>query len=556
MLTSAQPPRDREFIERGEMIGEVRSPFEAVERTALTWGERDALHIPVTACADYAAQPITYSYAKLYEAVLSASAQWSGAAVCGRIALVLENRPEFFIHWLALNALGISVIPLNHELRDEEIPYYLEHGGAVALVCLEKHFARMSRICGGLSDSIPCVTPDGISSLALGGQSLDKRYDHDLECALLYTSGSTGKPKGCILSNDYFVQQGIWYRRLGGHISLQPGRERLLTPLPLSHMNAMSVSTMAMFMTAGCLVQLDRFHPSTWWQSVRDSDATALHYLGVLPAILLALPESDRDSVAPQVRFGFGAGVNPAHHDRFEKRFGFPLVEAWAMTECGAGGAIIAADEPRHVGECCFGKPSEAIDWQIVDDSGLPVDKGQPGELRVRAAGKDPKKGFFSGYLSDPEATEEVWQSGWLNTGDVVSEMADGSLVFVDRKKNIIRRSGENISALEVEAVASAHAAIKDVIATSVADDFRGEEVALCVVLKDDTQCGAEVAQHIQQHVLQNLAYFKSPGWVVFVEEMPVTASNKPRRAEIKRMAASAVTSGAAHDLRTLKVRQ
>ena len=148
MLTSAQPPRDREFIERGEMIGEVRSPFEAVERTALTWGERDALHIPVTACADYAAQPITYSYAELYEAVLSASAQWSGAAVCGRIALVLENRPEFFIHWLALNALGISVIPLNHELRDEEIPYYLEHGGAVALVCLEKHFARMSRICG------------------------------------------------------------------------------------------------------------------------------------------------------------------------------------------------------------------------------------------------------------------------------------------------------------------------------------------------------------------------------------------------------------------------
>jgi acyl-coenzyme A synthetase/AMP-(fatty) acid ligase len=132
----------------------------------------------------------------------------------------------------------------------------------------------------------------------------------------------------------------------------------------------------------------------------------------------------------------------------------------------------------------------------------------------------------------------------------------DGSLVFVDRKKNIIRRSGENISALEVEAVASAHAAIADVIVTSVADDFRGEEVALCVVLKDDTQSSAEVARHIQRHVMQNLAYFKSPGWVVFVEEMPVTASNKPRRAEIKRMAASAVTSGAAHDLRTLKVRQ
>ncbi|MGB0381105.1 MAG: AMP-binding protein, partial [Luminiphilus sp.] len=373
--------------------------------------------------------------------------------------------------------------------------------------------------------------------------------------ALLYTSGSTGKPKGCILSNDYFLEQGHWYRAQGGHIELRDGRERLLTPLPLSHMNAMSVSTMAMFSTGGCLIQLDRFHPATWWQSVRESEATALHYLGVLPAILLALPESDGDDFSGQIRFGFGAGVNPAHHERFEQRFGFPLVEAWAMTECGAGGAIIASHEPRHVGTCCFGRPGEPIEWQLVDENKKPVAKGMPGELRVRARGPNPKKGYFSGYLKNPEATEEAWLDGWLNTGDVVQELPDGNLIFVDRRKNIIRRSGENISALEVEAAVSGHQDIQMAVATAVPDELRGDEVALCVILKADTVDPKTTAESIQAHVLEKLAYFKAPAWVIFSSSLPVTASNKPKRADVKTLALKAIEEERAIDLRHLKKR-
>ena len=96
------------------------------------------------------------------------------------------------------------------------------------------------------------------------------------------------------------------------------------------------------------------------------------------------------------------------------------------MTECGAGGAVIASEEPRHVGTCCFGKPIPEIEWQLVDEQKQEVSRGEPGELRVRAAGPDPQKGYFSGYLKNPEATAEAWQDGWLNTGDVVVEMADG----------------------------------------------------------------------------------------------------------------------------------
>lgn len=534
----------------------VRSPREAITLSAQRFPEHEVLHIPLTACEHYHASAISWRYQALDAAINSAQAAWAKSGVSGRVALMLENRPAFFIQWLALNALGVSVIPLNHEMPDGEIPYYLEHGEATVICALGEHQSRLQTIATSLTRPIPVITPDSINALELGEARTAPEPNLETECALLYTSGSTGKPKGCQLSNDYFVQQGLWYLKLDGHISLREGQDRLLTPLPLSHMNAMSVSTMAMFMSGGCLVQLDRFHPSSWWQSVRDSRATALHYLGVLPAILLALPESPDDDFSQQIRFGFGAGVNPAHHERFEQRFGFPLIEAWAMTECGAGGAIIANREPRHVGQCCFGKPLPCIEWQLVDENKQPVASGTPGELRVRAAGDDPRKGYFSGYLKNPEATAEAWEGGWLNTGDVVVELEDGSLAFVDRRKNIIRRSGENISALEVEAAVSDHPAIQTVVATAVPDDMRGDEVALLVILNAGHSPTFTTAQAIQAHALSRLVYFKAPAWIVFCSEIPVTASNKPRRADIKVLAREAVAAGSALDLRDGKKRK
>jgi len=536
-------------------VTEPRSPREALALSAARYPDSEALHIPLTACHHYSDRAITYSYRDLDQAVSEAEHRWSQTGIAGRVGMMLENRPAFFIHWLALNALGISVIPINHEMPDGEIPYYLEHGEATAVVALAEHSARLTAITDSLGTPIPTVSDTGLGALHFGESRSVVAPESSRECALLYTSGSTGKPKGCILSNDYFIQQGVWYQSLGGHISLRMGCERLLTPLPLSHMNAMSVSTMAMFMTGGCLIQLDRFHPSSWWQSVRDSRATALHYLGVLPAILLALPESEQDDFSGQIRFGFGAGVNPAHHARFEERFGFPLVEAWAMTECGAGGAIIASEEPRHVGTCCFGKPIPEIEWQLVDEQKQEVSRGEPGELRVRAAGPDPQKGYFSGYLKNPEATAEAWQDGWLNTGDVVVEMADGNLAFVDRRKNIIRRSGENISALEVEAAVGGHPAIEMAVATAVPDEIRGDEVALCVILTPDSRPEEKLAREIQARALARLVYFKAPGWIVFAEQLAVTASNKPKRADIKAWAAAQISSGEAVDLRALKKR-
>jgi acyl-CoA synthetase (AMP-forming)/AMP-acid ligase II len=347
-----------------------------------------------------------------------------------------------------------------------------------------------------------------------------------------------------VLSNDYFLRAGHWYATIGGYCELFEG-DRLITPLPLTHMNAMAYSTMAMIAVGGCIVLLDRFHPRSWWDAVRESQASIVHYLGVMPSMLLGAPPDPRDR-DHAVRFGFGAGVDRRHHAAFEERFGFPLLEAWAMTETGAGAVVIANREPRHVGTNCFGQPEASVDVRIAPDDG---------ELLVRATGIDPRAGFFTEYLKDPIATSDAWEGGWFHTGDIVHADADGVLYFVDRKKNVIRRSGENISAVEVESVLLRHPNVSEVAVAAVADDIRGEEVLACIVPREPVVDLVGEATGIVGAALQDLSYFKVPGWVAFVETLPLTASQKVARGELKAMAQGLIGRQGCVDTRGLKRR-
>jgi acyl-CoA synthetase (AMP-forming)/AMP-acid ligase II len=314
-------------------------------------------------------------------------------------------------------------------------------------------------------------------------------------------------------------------------------------------MNAMACSTMVMLMTGGCIVPLDRFHPGSWWQSVRESRATIVHYLGVMPAMLLGAPPDARDK-AHSVRFGFGAGVAPRLHSPFEERFGFPLLEAWAMTETGVGAVVIANREPRKVGTACFGRPEARVECRVVDDAGREVAPGVPGELLVRGAGAAPRFGFFREYLKDPEATAEAWSGGYFHTGDIVAVDEDGDFHFIDRKKNVIRRSGENISAVEVESVLLQHPKIASAGVTAVPDEVRGDEVMACVVTR-----GELAAREIVEFCLERLAYYKAPGYVGFCERLPLTPTEKIQRAQLKDLGRSLLGTPACVDVRALKKR-
>jgi acyl-CoA synthetase (AMP-forming)/AMP-acid ligase II len=377
------------------------------------------------------------------------------------------------------------------------------------------------------------------------------------ECALLYTSGTTGRPKGCILPNEYFLWAGHWYAGLGALCEIRPGAERMITPLPLTHMNAMACSTMCMLLTGGCLVVVDRFHPRSWWDSVRESRATVMHYLGVMPAMLLAAPPSPSDR-EHALRFGFGAGVQPRHHAAFEQRFGVALIEAWAMTETGAGAAIIANREPRRIGTACFGRPDRRVEYRLVDQDGRDAVRGEPGELLVRAAGARPRFGFFAGYLKDEPATTEAWREGWFHTGDLVREDDDGQLHFVDRRRNLIRRSGENVSALEVEGVLLQHPAVASAGVTAVPDELRGDEVMACVVLRS-TSAGTDLealARTLVDFCLDRLAYYKAPGYVSFCATLPLTLTEKIQRARLTELGRRLLDEGAYVDTRGMKRRR
>jgi acyl-CoA synthetase (AMP-forming)/AMP-acid ligase II len=466
----------------------VTTVFSAFERTVAAHAAKPFLEMP--------SWNVRYTYAEALERVRDVAKRYKagGYRPGHRVGLKLETRPEFLLHFLALNSLGVSVLPLNPDYRAPELEYVLGHSEASAV-----------------------VTAQNLEDLPKPGKPCAAD-----ECALLYTSGTTGKPKGCLLSNFYFLNVGQRYLDEGGLCAVRPGEERLITPLPLFHMNALAVSTTAMILSAGCLIQLDRFHPRSWWKDVAESGATIVHYLGVMPAILNGQAE-DIHEKRHNLRFAYGANANPKDHAAFEARFGFPLVEAWAMTETGGGALIAASREPRHVGTRCIGFPRE--DLQIsVEESG---------ELLVRQNGKDPRRGFFSGYLKDAKSTDESWRDGWFHTGDAVRRGPDGALHFVDRLKNIIRRAGENIAALEVEAALAGHPAIGQVAVIAVPDSIRDEEVMACVVLNPGRSSSRETAIAIQDWCLERLAYFKAPGHVAFVDSLPTTATNKVQKAKL-----------------------
>lgn len=475
-----------------------------------------------------------------------------------RVGLLLENRPAFLLHWLALNALGVSVVPINAEMRSAELIYLIGHSEIGLAVTLPERAADLRAAADqagvpfatmGADDAVPQATKPAPRAAEPVGPTT--------ECALLYTSGTTGRPKGCILSNDYFLSAGRWYAALDGVCSIRPDTERVITPLPLNHMNAMAFSTMVVLTAGGCLVQLDRFHPKSWLASARESRATIVHYLGVMPAMLLSAAPSaaDRDHA---IRWGFGAGVDKKNHAPFEERFAFPLVEAWAMTETGAGACIMANREPRLVGSSCFGRQPDFLDMKLVDEEGREVAAHAPGELLVRARGSDPRQHFFSGYLKDEQATSEAWADGWFHTGDLVRRDDDGNLFFVDRKKNVIRRSGENISAVEVESVLNQHPAVKSSAVAATPDEVRGDEVLACIVLREDVSNDQpeQLAASIVDHALAQLAYYKAPGYVAFVDALPLTPSQKIQRGQLRDLARALPGQPGCLDTRSMKKRQ
>ena len=526
---------------------DMKTVYEVFTSACVQYGDRSMLNVLPTTAEIYGINAGEIVYSQAFERVEI----WSDAfAAAGyghgmRVAILLENRPDFFLIWLALNRLGASLVPINPDLQAAELEYLIGHAEPALIITVPARQDELQSAANAAGIEARAITlaenlPAPRTRACVASQ-VDSDYDR--ETAVLYTSGTTGKPKGCVLANSYFLEVGRWYSTLGGIVSLTGEGERMITPLPIFHMNAMAFSFMGMMVVGGCLTALDRFHPRRWWQDVRDSGATCLHYLGVMPSMLMGAEPTpaDRDH---NVRFGFGAGVDPKLHAMFEERYGFPLMEAWAMTETGAGAVISNHTDDRVIGKAALGRAPDNLNILLVDNVGNPVAKGQPGELLVRRRGDRPRLGFFSEYYKNPEATTEAWENGWFHTGDIVREDKDGYFYFVDRKKNVIRRSGENIAAVEVESILMRHPDIKAAAVAPVPDAIRGDEVFACLVVERPSE---EMATQIVSWALGQMAYYKVPGYVAFVDKLPLTSTQKIQRATLKSLVADLL-----HDPKTV----
>lgn len=513
------------------------SVYAAFRNSAERYPDNSFLCVPSRADRNWAPHGLELSYREV-AGLVDALKQRYAAAGYGtghRVALLLEMRPEYFFHFLALNALGCGIVPVNPDYRHDEMLYLVEHSEADLIVALPHRLADMEKVSAErTAKPLPVLDALAMPEVIPGPQSAPRQAapGHDTECSLLYTSGTTGRPKGCILTNFYYLNAGAWYRDLGGQLTVRQGEDRFYNPLPLFHMNHGAVTACCAILTANCLILTERFSPNRWWQEIVEARATIIHYLGVVPPLLLNQPVTAEEK-QHRVRFGLGAGVEPELHKPFEARFGFPLVEVWGMTETGR----IFSDnhEPRQVTTRAFGRPLAGFEAMVTDDQGREVPRGQEGELLVRHSAATPRHGFFAGYLKNEAATEEAWAGGWFHTGDVVRMAEDGMLYFVDRKKNIIRRSGENIAAAEIEACLQAHEAVAQVAVLAAPDELREEEVMACIVPMPDIAPTPALAEALFAWCFERLAYFKAPGWILFVETLPTTGTQKVQKTQIFR---------------------
>jgi crotonobetaine/carnitine-CoA ligase len=536
--------------------------FAAAER----FGDNACLVVPANAQRSYAPQGLELTYKELALGVRALMQTYTdaGYGLGHRVALALENRPEHVLHKLALNAIGVCCVPINSDYRAAELAYLIDHAKIDLIVTIGERRAAIVAALNQTQWQAPVLELDAPEQplSAPSVRATSQAPDGQTPASILYTSGTTGNPKGCVLSHRYELAAGAWYATMGGLVDIRVGQERLYNPLPLFHVNASILSFFCMILTGNCQIQTDRFAPTRWWDEVCQTRATIVHYLGIIIPLLLAQPASARDQTH-SVRFGFGAGVEPQLHAVFEERFGFPLLEIWGMTEMVR--TLVDCMPPRQVGTRAFGRARPGLDVKVVDGDDQEVADGTPGEMVIRHSAQTPRQDFFLGYLDDPAATEHAWRGGWFHTGDIVVRDTDGMLHFVDRDKHIIRRSGENISAAQVEAVLQAHPWVQTVAVLPAPDEIREQEVLACIVLREQVRDSVDItdpalrqehARVLFDHCYQELSYYKAPGWILFLPSIPTTGTQKIQKHRIFKTGEDPRQHPDVVDCRALKKRQ
>ena len=497
-------------------LGEITTLPALTARAACRWGGRDALIFDETG--------VRISFAELERASNAVASRLlrEGIGAGDRVAVMLRNHPAFPLTWLALSKIGAAMVPLNVNYRLVDARHVLEHSDPVAVIAAPEFEPLLSEAAEGKAPRF-FTTDSGARDLMDSSApplSLPAVGPHTL-VNIQYMSGTTGHPKGCMLPQGYWI---FLARQILHDIVALDETDIMLTAQPFYYMDPQWNLATAL-MTGATLVVLDGFHPATFWSKVREHNVTFFYCVGAMPTLMLKMP-STADDADHRVRRIMSSAIPPKLHGALERRWGVPWVEAFGMTESGGGLCVPAHEHDLLVGSGSIGRPMFGRDADVVDEHDGFAGPGQVGELVLRGPW------MMQGYFRDPAATADGLRNGWLHTGDLVRRDEDGRFHYVARKKDVIRRSGENIAAAEVEDVIQSHPSVYAAACLAEPDDLRGEEVKAIVVQAEDAD-GVSPSELIE-HCRRQLAAFKVPRyWLIRKEDLPRTPSERVAKNEL-----------------------
>lgn len=452
-----------------------------------------------------------------------------------KVALLLTNRPEFLFSWFATNKIGAIEVPVNTAYKDEFLSYILNNSQAKVLiteasfvervkdVLSEMKYLEAIIICESIVEdySFQSVQFLSFERLLIESQDLEPQVTvkpTDL-AAFIYTSGTTGPPKGVKLTHQYF-----YYMATDNLVQRNPKKDDVFyTCLPLFHTNAQGLTTLPAFYGKIPLALGKRFSASNFWNETRKHKATQINGIGAMLSILMKQPPKPNDKDVP-VRLAFIAPVPKELFKKAEERWNMKVFEGFGLTESGVI-AYQPLDNPRPGS---FGKALPGYEIKIVDKNDNEVPANTVGEIITR-----PKRAFsmMEGYYNMPEATLEAFKNLWFHTGDYGMQDEDGYFYFVDRKKDVIRRRGENISSFEIERAVTAHPNVYEVAAIAVPSDLGEDDVKVLIQFKENKEVPYD---EMIRWMEKKLPDFMVPRYLEYVDSFPKTPTERIEKYKLR----------------------